>query len=748
MKKIISLFICTAMILTCFTSFASSDTNTAETANTTTTTATHKITFNDVNETTDEGKAIYKLVDAGVINGNGDGTFTPQNGITRAEFCKMINLVYNYTEKDHVLFTDVKSSDWYYEQVLNAKKAGYIQGYEDGTFRGDNNITRQEFCTIITRINNLSVKGTAPTISDEVESWAVEYVNAVLTNSVLYSADNSSKNLMSLEAGNTFRATVPIKRGEVAVVLAPCYDVVNKIATFSQATIPVTPTTPGGSSSGGSSSGGSSGGGSSGGSSGGSVVINYTIQFQTNGGSAISNQTVKSGNKVTEPTAPTRAGYIFDGWYTDANLTSKYNFNTTVTKSFTLYAKWTVNENIDTTTKYTVTFNSNGGSAVSSVQVSKNDTVVEPAKPTRSGYIFNGWYTDSALTQAYNFSTAVTGNFTLYAKWTKEPSIYTVSFNSNGGTAVESQTVYENEAAYEPTSPTWSGYSFAGWYKDSACTVAYDFDSKVTGNLTLYAKWEQSTFTVTFNSMGGSGVSSQTVERGDYVSEPDEPTRDTYQFLGWYTDSALTNAYDFNSRVTSSFTLYAKWEKISKYTVTFNSKGGSAVAKQTVEKNGTIDEPSEPSRENYFFEGWYLEDFCYTEYDFGTPVTKSFTLYAKWTFDSSINTEIVEQLTKAKNELDKFLLTGGYYEGDAQYEIISIAVNVLGSVIDEDQYIYEIKKETIAGNYLSEYYDAKELFENMDDRTQSSFVNDISQLDEETFNFLCEFFQIDPSEYM
>ena len=99
MKKIISILICASLILTGFTSFAQQTTGQ---------TVAHKMTFTDVNESTEEGKSIYKLVDVGVINGNGDGTFTPQNGITRAEFCKMINLVYNYTEKDQVLFTDVK----------------------------------------------------------------------------------------------------------------------------------------------------------------------------------------------------------------------------------------------------------------------------------------------------------------------------------------------------------------------------------------------------------------------------------------------------------------------------------------------------------------------------------------------------------------------------------------------------------------------------------------------------------------
>ncbi len=611
MKKIISILICASLILTGFTSFAQQTTGQ---------TVAHKMTFTDVNESTEEGKSIYKLVDVGVINGNGDGTFTPQNGITRAEFCKMINLVYNYTEKDQVLFTDVKASDWYYEQVLIAKKAGYIQGYEDGTFRGDNNITRQEFCTIITRINNLTVKGTAPTITDEVESWALEYVNAVLTNGVTYTADNSSKNLMSLEAGNTFRATVPIKRGEVAVVLAPCYDVVNKIASFAQATIPVTPTTPTTPTT--PSTGGGGGGG--GGSDNRPQVPSYVISFNTDGGSTVANQTVSQGSKVTKPATPTKSGFTFVNWYSDPAKTTVYDFSKTVSGGFTLYAKWEQNTNTDTDTT--------------------------------------------------------------------------------------------------------------------------------------------TTYTVTFNSMGGTAVSSQTVSKGDYASEPDEPVRDGYNFAGWYSDSSLTVEFDFGTPITKATTVYAKWSQIKMFTVTF--AWGTAELAQTilatdnvakpslkrVTEGERVEEPETPYLEYYQFVGWFCEEYCFTEYDFSEPVTDNITLYGIYepVADEmkSANAEIVESLDIAKGKLEDFMYNGDYYEGDAQYDFVALVVEVLKDVILKDE-LFIINKVSIYAEHGTGYIlDAKNIFDGMEKRTKDEFLLEIQSLDEDTYNFLLDFFEIDPDKYL
>ena len=172
-------------------------------------TSANKITFDDVDANTTRGAAIYKMANAGILLGDGDGTFRPNDPITRGELTKIVNMIFSYTEKDSATFTDVNDSHWYKENVLIAQKAGYIKGYEDGTFRGDNFISREETCTILTRVANVPDLGYHPVISDTVSDWAVPYVEQVIGSF-----------FMTLEEGNKFRATENITRAEFCEAFA------------------------------------------------------------------------------------------------------------------------------------------------------------------------------------------------------------------------------------------------------------------------------------------------------------------------------------------------------------------------------------------------------------------------------------------------------------------------------------------------------------------------------------------------
>ncbi|WP_214626762.1 InlB B-repeat-containing protein [Paenibacillus agaridevorans] len=350
----------------------------------------------------------------------------------------------------------------------------------------------------------------------------------------------------------------------------------------------------------------------------------YTVSFESNGGSAVEAVTVEHGDTVEAPEAPTRTGYAFGGWYTDEELTESYVFTTVVTGNVTLYAKWTLNT-------YTVSFESNGGSAVESATVEHGDTVEAPEAPTRTGYAFGGWYTDEELTEPYVFTTVVTGNVTLYAKWTI--NVYTMSFESNGGSIVEPVTVKHGDTMEAPEAPTRTGYAFGGWYTDEELTEPYVFTTVVTGNVTLYAKWTISVYTVSFESNGGNAVEATTVEHGDTVEAPEAPTRTGYAFGGWYTDEELTEPYVFTTTVTGHVTLYAKWT-LNTYTVSFESNGGSAVEAVTVEHGDTVEAPEAPARTGYAFGGWYTDEELTEPYVFTTTVTGHVTLYAKWTLNT------------------------------------------------------------------------------------------------------------------
>jgi len=252
-----------------------------------------------------------------------------------------------------------------------------------------------------------------------------------------------------------------------------------------------------------------------------------------------------------------------DGWYVDSGG-KRWSETGAVSREYDSSITGGIYIKAAHKTPYVVTFESNGGTDVDSQTVEAGDTAEEPEEPTKEGYTFNGWYTDEDLTEEYDFSKVVASDMTLYAKW--EEITYTVSFDSNGGSEVDSETINYNESATKPEDPTKEGYIFKGWYIDSDLTTEYDFDTIVTENMILYAKWEEITYTVSFDSNGGSEVDSETVTYKGKATKPSDPTKEGYTFKGWYTDSSLTTEYDFNSEVTEGMILYAKWEKVEEST--------------------------------------------------------------------------------------------------------------------------------------------------------------------------------------
>jgi len=135
-----------------------------------------------------------------------------------------------------------------------------------------------------------------------------------------------------------------------------------------------------------------------------------------------------------------------------------------------------------------VRYEPNGGSRVPGEALIPGTAAAEPDPPARQGYNFDGWFSDEALTDPYDFESPVNENITLYAKWTRNP-VHTVTFDSNGGNAVGEQYVEDGYTAFRPADPHKQGGIFSGWYLDAALTVPYDFSVPVTGDITLYAKW-------------------------------------------------------------------------------------------------------------------------------------------------------------------------------------------------------------------------------------------------------------------
>ena len=275
----------------------------------------------------------------------------------------------------------------------------------------------------------------------------------------------------------------------------------------------------------------------------------YTVSFETSGGTAVSDQTVVHGGKISVPQNPERAGYVFTGWYFNGTA---WDFEEmTVSGGMTLVAGWKAKE-------YTVRFDPNGGSAVAKQSVVYNGTATMPEQPVREGYVFEGWF--SGETQ-FDFAAAITGDVTLTAKWS--PREYSISYVLGGGTnaagnpsgyTVESDTITLG-------APTREGYTFAGWYDaEENGNLVTQIAAGSKGNITLYAAWQANSFEVDFVANGGTldGADTQKVTAGGTVAYA-EPVRENYLFVGWFTDEALTVRYDFKTPVTDNLTLYAKW---------------------------------------------------------------------------------------------------------------------------------------------------------------------------------------------
>ena len=209
------------------------------------------------------------------------------------------------------------------------------------------------------------------------------------------------------------------------------------------------------------------------------TVNQYTITFDSDGGSPVADITLPYGSSVTAPTDPTKAGYTFAGWSPAVPATMPLN-------GATLTAQWTVNQ-------YTITFNSDGGTDVDPITQDYGSAVTAPTDPTKAGYTFAGWSPAVPATMPLNGAT-------LTAQWTVNQ--YTITFDSDGGSRLSTDiTRPYGSSVTAPTDPTKAGYTFAGWGPAVPATMPLN-------GATLTAQWTVNQYTITFNSDGGTDVDS------------------------------------------------------------------------------------------------------------------------------------------------------------------------------------------------------------------------------------------------
>lgn len=196
----------------------------------------------------------------------------------------------------------------------------------------------------------------------------------------------------------------------------------------------------------------------------GEVIGAYTVTFQSEGGSEVASQ-IRANTPADQPADPTKEGYTFIGWY---NGESEWDFETPVTADLTLTAKWQIN-------RYTITFDTAGGSEVAPITQDYGTTITPPAAPTRTGYTFAGW--DREIPTAMPAE-----DMTITARWTVNQ--YTITFKpENGGQDIVIKQDY-GTAIIAPANPTKTGYTFAGWDKTIPSTMP-------AGDMTITARWTE-----------------------------------------------------------------------------------------------------------------------------------------------------------------------------------------------------------------------------------------------------------------
>lgn len=273
-------------------------------------------------------------------------------------------------------------------------------------------------------------------------------------------------------------------------------------------------------------------------------------------------------------------------------------------------------------TSLLVKFDSQGGSAVGDIKAENNKTIERPADPTKTGHSFGGWYKEPSCTTPWNFSTDIVSISTvLYARWI--PNIYTVQFDPRNGENPTSVEVAYNQPVYAIAEPSMTGWTFTFWSSDPAGNQTWNFSTDlVTSDMTLYAQYQVNSYTINFDTRGGSPVSSQEVNYGSLVSRPADPSKTSYVFGGWYKALDYVNEWYFGSQVvTGPTTIYAKWNPLT-YTIAASKTGSGTmnpVGNSTVNYGGSVTYSFSPAT------GYYVKNVKVDGVNLGTRSSYTFS---------------------------------------------------------------------------------------------------------------------------
>ena len=363
-------------------------------------------------------------------------------------------------------------------------------------------------------------------------------------------------------------------------------------------------------------------------------VPHYNISFETNGGNTIDSIKVEIGKSIGELPVPTKNKYYFLGWYNNSDFDELIDSEYIPNDNITLYAKWLT--------------------TVENINLDKSSVKIQPAEEytikilnpdvIEEDYTFISSDDSIAIVDSNGKITGVTeGNTTVIIKGntsdrekivnvTVEYIRYTVSFNSLGAyPPYSSVNVIIGHEVGELPVVTREGYIFNGWYTGLTNGVEIDESYVPTKDVTVYARWLDVSYTVTFDSNGGSYVPERIVNNDSPIGQlPEVYHSGNYVLDGWYTN--LTDGYkvDENEVFNEDVTLYAKWKDANQYTITFDPNGGTvSTTQRTVYENKGVGNLPVPTRNNYYFGGWFNYDEG-VYYNSKSSINRDITLKAIW----------------------------------------------------------------------------------------------------------------------
>jgi len=298
---------------------------------------------------------------------------------------------------------------------------------------------------------------------------------------------------------------------------------------------------------------------------------------------------------------------------------------------------------------YTVEFIYDGGSSVQK-DIPAGTTINPIREPTLAGYTFTGWFEDMNLTKKFDFSKVINGNLILYGCFVQKDQpipTYTITFDTRGGSDIPTQHIKAGQTPAYPV-PKKELASFVGWfttpYKAETLDMQGEFHfGPIYNDWVLFAGWKEVESTCTIEFIVDGESTKKDIPVGTTISPPQEPTRSGHLFAGWFEDVNLTRKFDFSQIVSESTVLYGGFTEGNsgvpiKFTISFDSMGGSKVPAQVIDSGKTPTYTIPYRGEDWAFVGWFINPFKAEnqdgtgEFQFESPIYNNWILFAGWKY--------------------------------------------------------------------------------------------------------------------